>query len=283
MSGGPPPARRPAALALLASTHPAPVLVVATVSVLLALAMGLGAVAVALVGLARLAEQAAVGWVNDVVDAEADRRDGRTDKPVAAGEVSRRRVVVTAVLAATVAIAAAAVLGPGPLLALLGILAAGIGYDLGLKRTPLSLLCYLVGFSLLPVLPALALPEPRLPALWVVLAAALLGAAAHAVNVLPDLERDRAEGVRGLPQILGRRGAVVLLALALAGAALAIVVGLGAAPVSFVVVAVTAGAGGAGILVMTRRPRSRLPFLLLLAAVLVDVAALVLAGSALLG
>lgn len=270
------------ALALAGSAHPAPVLVVAAVSVLLAVAMGLDAGRVALVGLARLAEQAAVGWLNDAVDADADRRAGRLDKPVAAGLVRRRSVVVAAGIAAAVALVAAALLGPLALAALAAILLAGIGYDLGLKRTPASIVCYLVGFGLLPVLPALARAEPALPAAWAIVAAALLGAAAHAVNVLPDLERDRAEGVRGFPQSIGRAGSVALLAVALTGAAVAIAVGLGPTGVTVLVAVVTLAAGGAGVAVMAARPSSRLPFLLLLAAVLVDVAALVLAGSALL-
>ena len=41
-----------------------------------------------LVALAVLAGQLSVGWSNDYLDRERDRAAGRTDKPVAAGELS---------------------------------------------------------------------------------------------------------------------------------------------------------------------------------------------------
>ena len=46
------------------------------------------------------ATQLAVGWVNDWLDADRDRQAGRRDKPVAVGEVSRRTVGVSGLLAA---------------------------------------------------------------------------------------------------------------------------------------------------------------------------------------
>jgi 4-hydroxybenzoate polyprenyltransferase len=49
------------------------------------------------------------------------------------------------------------------------------------------------------------------------LGGALLGSAAHFINVIKDMDQDRASGIGGLPQRLGKRNsiatAVVLIAL----------------------------------------------------------------------
>jgi hypothetical protein len=65
-----------------------------------------------------------------------------------------------------------------------------------------SLLVELSGCRREHVLVTLALPEPALASPWAFAAGALLGVAAHFANVLPDLDDDRATGVRGLPQSL---------------------------------------------------------------------------------
>ena len=52
--------------------------------------------------LAVFAGQLTIGWSNDLVDAERDRRSGRTDKPVAGGELAERllrRAIGAAVVA----------------------------------------------------------------------------------------------------------------------------------------------------------------------------------------
>src|SRR5207253_1634632 len=51
-----------------------------------------------------LGTQLAIGWVNDALDAPRDAAVGRTDKPVAAGLVSRRLVAVLGGVAAVVTV-----------------------------------------------------------------------------------------------------------------------------------------------------------------------------------
>jgi UbiA prenyltransferase family len=80
--------------------------------------------------------------------------------------------------------------------------AAALGYDLGLKRTPWSWLPYAIAFGLLPVVVWLVAGHGGLPPLWLIAAGALLGVGAHGANVLPDYDRDRTAGVLGLPQRL---------------------------------------------------------------------------------
>jgi 4-hydroxybenzoate polyprenyltransferase len=55
--------------------------------------------------------------------------------------------------------------------------------------------------------------------MWV--CGALFGTAAHFLNVIKDMEQDRASGIKGLPQRLGSK-ASVLTAIALIGIAIAV-------------------------------------------------------------
>src|SRR6266542_835532 len=80
---------------------------------MLALSTGRDAAGTVAVAATLPASQLATGWSNDAIDAERDAIVGRPDKPIPAGEVSRRTVAVAAVLAAA-ALPAFVVLGlPG--------------------------------------------------------------------------------------------------------------------------------------------------------------------------
>jgi 4-hydroxybenzoate polyprenyltransferase len=262
--------------ALLRSTHPGPSLVVTAMSVALAIGAGAAPGATVLVGALVLTNQLAVGLVNDVVDAADDRAAGRTDKPIAAGSVARRTAAIVATASGVVSLGLAALAGPGPLLADAVFLAAGIGYDLGLKRTPLSPLPYLVGFAALPWIATTAARVPHAPAWWATAAAALLGTAAHFANVLPDLVDDRRAGVRGLPQSLGRTGAVSVCLVLLGATALVLWIGLGGVAGLAIAVAGFALAGVAATLAL--RGSGRGVFRTVMVLALVDAVALALAG-----
>jgi 4-hydroxybenzoate polyprenyltransferase len=97
-------------------------------------------------------------------------------------------------------------------------MAAGWGYNAGLKSTSASGVMYLVGFGLIPALVASTLPGHHPARPWALGAAGLIGLGGHFANVLPDLDGDRAAGVRGLPQRVaaaGGSGLVRLVALVL--------------------------------------------------------------------
>lgn len=189
---------------MLRCCHPEPALAVTVFVTALAVAAGHGVAGAAAVGAAVLAGQLSVGWCNDAADARRDTVCGRTDKPVAGGRLSARAVATAARTALVLCVPLSLLSGPGAAAAHLTGVAAGWGYNLRLKRTPLSPLPYAVGFASLPVFVTLGLPRPVWPAWWVVATGALLGVGAHLVNVLPDIEDDLATDVRGLPQRLGR-------------------------------------------------------------------------------
>ena len=213
------------ALALLRSSHPEPGGAVTVAMTLLA--VGAGHRGWALVGVccAVGATQLAVGWVNDWLDADRDRQSGRRDKPVAAGEVSRRTVGAAGLLAAVAIPRLGLPFGASAtiLIALVGIFA--LLYDWPLKSTVFSVVPYLVAFGLLPAFVVVALPGHPAPPAWLVAAGALLGGGAHFANVLPDLADDAATGVRGLPHRLGALGSTVAAAVLLLGATLTLVFG----------------------------------------------------------
>lgn len=192
---------------------------VTTVATLLAVGADLDALRVVRVGAAVLCGQLTIGWTNDVVDSERDRTVGRSDKPVAAGEVSRRATAVAAVAAFVACVVLSASLGwRAGLSHVVLLVGSGLAYDLGVKSTVWSWVPYAVAFGALPAVPTLAEDPPTAPAWWLVAAGSLLGVGAHLVNVLPDLADDAATGVRGLPHRLGagasRTAAAVVLLLA---------------------------------------------------------------------
>ncbi len=212
-------------LGLLRASHPEPAATVTVVAGLLAAGVGHHPTGIAAVALTVLASQLAVGWSNDLIDADRDATVGRTDKPAATGEV-RRRTLARATVAAAVAtpLVALATGGAAAFCATVGLLSALL-YNWPLKSTPVSVLPYAVSFGALPAFVVLALPGAPAPPVWLVAAAACLGAGAHFANVLPDLADDARTGVRGLPHRLGPAGSRVAAAGLLLAATVTLVVG----------------------------------------------------------
>ncbi|MDQ1635389.1 MAG: hypothetical protein QOJ32_2198 [Frankiaceae bacterium] len=193
----------------------------------LAAAAGRSAPGLAATAAAVLAGQLSVGWCNDAVDAERDRRVGRRDKPVARGEVSPRLVGTAAGLALLASVPLSLLSGwRAALVHLVAVLLAW-AYDLGGKATVVSVVPYAVSFALLPAFVTLGLPGAPWPPWWVVAAGAALGAGAHFANVLPDLDDDVDTGVRGLPHRLGSRISSLAAVGLLAGASTILVVAPG--------------------------------------------------------
>ena len=183
---------------LLVAAHVGPALAVTVMATAYAAALDLGLVRVALVCGAVLAGQLTIGWSNDLVDRAATGAVGRTDKPLATGDVSVATVRIGVrgrARRATVALSLACGLVAGPR-APGRSSPPGWAYNLGLKATVLSWLPYAVAFGGLPVFVALAEPGAGMPAGLVPAAGALLGVGAHLVNALPDLADDEATGVR---------------------------------------------------------------------------------------
>ncbi len=269
--------------ALVRASHPEPTAAVTAIATALAVSVGLGARA-ALVALAFLTGQLSVGWSNDWIDAARDAGTGRADKPVARGELPVRVVRAAALTAAALCVPLSLALGPAPGLLHLAAVAAAWAYNARLKATALSFAPYALAFGAVPSIVTLGLGV--VAPWWATAAGALLGVGAHLCNVLPDLEDDLAQGVRGLPHRLGPRRSAAAAAVLLLAAAVLLAVGPGrpgplavlAVVVSGVVVAVGLArsgrldSGGAG---------SRDAFRAALVVAAVCVALLVTRGAAL--
>lgn len=211
---------------LLRCSHPEPVFAITAAVGVLALSSGRGWSTVWAMA-AVLAGQLFVGWSNDYLDLELDRRSGRADKPLVAGVVPPGLVLDAAIVALVACIPLSLANG----LAAGGVHLAGIGvatlYNAGLKSTPASVLPYVVAFGLLPTFITLGQHPGHLPPLWSSAGAALLAAGAHFTQVLPDIEVERRLGIHGLPHLLGTRGSTFAAALLLAASALVILLGPG--------------------------------------------------------
>jgi 4-hydroxybenzoate polyprenyltransferase len=283
---GPSPGGRagaPAALLALArATHLGPTLAVTLVAVLLAVAAGVGAGRTVLVGLAVLTGQAAIGWSNDWIDADRDRRVGRADKPVVQGVVTPRLLRTTALAALALTAALSLLLGVLPGLLLLGLVASGWAYNAGLKRTAASALPYLTGFGLLPAGVVAAAPGSPSAPWWLVAAGAALGGAAHVANVAPDVADDLATGVRGLPHRMGAVPSAVAGALLLGAATVLLVLGPAGPPGAAGWAAVVLAVPAVGVAALAGSPRwRRLAFPAVMLLTVLDVALLVLGGGSL--
>ena len=276
------------ARALALATHPAPTVSVTLIAVVLAAGIGLESGRIALLGAVLLTNQLSVGLSNDWLDADRDRAVGRTDKPVALGLVSVATVRTAAFGLAAASLLLSLPLGAAAAAAHAVFLLAGWSYNLGLKRTALSVVPYLAGFGILPAVVTLSSPEPRGAAWWALAAGASLGVAAHFANVLPDLEDDLRTGVRGLPHRLGRRVTEAVTWVALIGAAAFVAFGnTSRSPLALVGFTAVAGIAAVGLIAgrtAARRgaPASRLSFRLILAAALLVVLLLALGGNAVL-
>ena len=188
--------------------------------------------------------QYAAGALNDAVDVERDVDAGRAaDKPIPAGQISRRVVLVLALASGVGSLLFGLVLGPATLgLAAVG-LACAWSYDLWLKGTAASVVPFAIALPLVPLFGYGA--AGRFPAVlwWAWPIGALAAVAVHLADSLPDVESDRAAGVNGLAPRLGVRPASALVAAAYLGAtAIALVSGLAAGDAPIVLAGVSLAA-----------------------------------------
>ncbi|MET0447887.1 MAG: UbiA family prenyltransferase [Aeromicrobium sp.] len=263
---------RDSTAALFRASHPEPGLAVTALAVLLAVSWDASTGTALLIGVAALSGQLTVGWTNDLIDRDRDRRSGRLDKPLATGALDASAVRTAIVVTLAVSAASSLALGIRAGLLHLVLVAAGWCYNLGLKRTVLSWLPYAVCFGGLPLVVALAVCDVGAPA-WTVVAGALLGTGAHFVNAVPDLEDDRRTGVRGLPHRLGARGSVNAATVLLVAGTIVTAVGPGD---GLDLVAATALVACGVLLVAGRLAGGHGPFRAALGIALVDVVALLL-------
>ena len=161
--------------------------------------------------------QLIVGWSNDLIDYADDLSHQRMNKPLVAGQITRK--FLQSWLAVMIPVALVINLfGPlgfvGGGLSIFAIVWA-LGYNFFFKFNIFSPLPYAVAFAILPS--CMAFSQDKTPPTWMWLGGALFGMAAHFLNVLKDMDQDHASGIKGLPQRCGKTGsilaAIILIAL----------------------------------------------------------------------
>jgi 4-hydroxybenzoate polyprenyltransferase len=153
--------------------------------------------------------QLVVGWSNDLYDYKDDLAHNRTNKPLVSGLITPQYLMKWLRFMVPFSFITN-LLGPlgikGGLVYMLGI-ACGVAYNFYFKFSFLSPLPYAIAFAALPS--ALAISKDITPPTWMWLGGALLGMAAHFINVIKDMEQDQISGIQGLPQRLGTKNSII--------------------------------------------------------------------------
>ncbi len=209
------------AISLLLACHPLPAAAMTIALTVAAALSGRSGTECLLVAATVASGQLTIGWINDVVDAERDRRTGRQDKPVALGWIEPGTVNFATTIMVLLVIPLSVANGTAAGIAHLAAVLSAWMYNFYFKRTVLSWLPYVVSFGLLPAFLSYGGLGGGLhggpPTLPMTLFAALLGLGIHFLNTLPDLVEDNEMGVRHLPlRIALRTGAPRLLWISIA-------------------------------------------------------------------
>ena len=138
-----------------------------------------------------------------------DLKHNRQKKPLVSGQISLRLLQNSLRMMLPLAILIN-LFGPlGFVGGGLSVFAIGwaVAYNFYFKFNILSWLPYAIAFGSLPSCMALSMGQA--PELWMWLGGALLGSAAHFLNVIKDMDQDKASGIKGLPQRFGTRASLV--------------------------------------------------------------------------
>lgn len=157
--------------------------------------------------------QLVVGWTNDLYDFADDKKHQRINKPLVSGLITEKYLRSWLLFMVPFSLVAN-IFGPlgfkGGMLYWLGV-GCGVAYNFYFKFTFLSPLPFAVAFAILPS--CIAISKSITPPLWMWLGGALLGCAAHFINVLKDLDQDRQSEIKGLPQIVGKKASIAIAVL----------------------------------------------------------------------
>ena len=159
--------------------------------------------------------QLLIGWSNDVYDYQDDLKHNRVNKPLVSGQLQIENLRRATFILLPISLLAN-LLGPlglkGGAVYLLGV-GCGIAYNFYFKFRITSPLVYFIALAALPA--SIFYAVDRDPPLWVLATSSLLGVAFHFANVLKDLSADRDSNIGGLPQRLGKRASLVIVAILL--------------------------------------------------------------------
>ena len=164
--------------------------------------------------------QLVVGWSNDLYDYADDLKHNRIKKPLVAGTITPNNLMKWLRFMVPFSFVAN-LLGPlgfkGGLVYMFGI-SIGVAYNFYFKYNVFSWLPYALAFAALPS--CIAISKDITPPVWMWLGGAIFGSAAHFINVIKDIDQDRASGIGGAPQRIGKRNSIGMAALLIALGAL---------------------------------------------------------------
>ena len=164
--------------------------------------------------------QLVVGWSNDLYDYADDLKHNRIKKPLVAGTITPNYLMKWLRFMVPFSFVAN-LLGPlgfkGGLVYMFGI-SMGVAYNFYFKYNVFSWLPYALAFAALPS--CIAISKDITPPVWMWLGGAIFGSAAHFINVIKDIDQDRASGIGGAPQRIGKRNSIGMAALLIALGAL---------------------------------------------------------------
>ena len=196
------------------AAHFGPTMLITTISFLLAARLWWEGPAY-LIAFTVFLGQLLIGWSNDIYDYQDDLKHNRTNKPLVSGQLQIENLKKATFILLPIALLAN-LLGPlglkGGAIYLLGV-GCGIAYNFYFKFRITSPLVYFIALAALPA--SIFYAVDRNPPLWVLASSSLLGVAFHFANVLKDLSADRDSNIGGLPQRLGKKASLVIIAILL--------------------------------------------------------------------
>lgn len=200
----------------LRAVHPRQAMAFAVVVGLLVALMGRPFREVVSAALAVLVAQLIMGLVNDLLDADVDRRSGAEDKPVAEGIIPTGNATFATAVLLLLVLPLSLQNGTAAGVFLLSTLVVGYVHNRWLHRTALSWVGWSATFALLTYFVTLGgwgrEADGSAPITGFMLLCAVLGFLVHFLTSLPDLVVDNAAGVRHLPlRVALRTGAPRLL------------------------------------------------------------------------
>ena len=156
--------------------------------------------------------QLVVGWSNDLYDYNDDLMHNRQNKPLISGVISQSYLKRWLTFMVPFSFMAN-LLGPlgfkGGALYMFGI-SMGVAYNFYFKFNVFSWFPFALAFAALPS--CIAISKEVTPPVWMWLGGALFGSAAHFINVIKDIDQDRASGIGGAPQRIGKRNSILVAA-----------------------------------------------------------------------
>lgn len=196
------------------AAHFGPTMLITTISFLLAAQLWWEGPAY-LIAFTVFLGQLLIGWSNDIYDYQDDLKHNRVNKPLVSGQLQIEDLKKATFILLPFAVIAN-LLGPlglkGGAVYLLGV-GCGIAYNFYFKFRITSPLVYFIALAALPA--SIFYAVDRNPPLWVLATSSLLGVAFHFANVLKDLSADRDSNIGGLPQRLGKKASLVIIAILL--------------------------------------------------------------------